>query len=397
MERGPAGEPSRVSDGGEQGTEARPLVLVVEDQPELARLLCDDLAAHFRVEAAAGGEAGVAAVVALRPDLVLCDEATPGPDGEALLRSLRALPELAATPVVILTGKLDEQLRLQLLRDGASDYVLRPFAVEEVRARVAALLRARAAGDQNQQLVALLRERSAHLTALAGELEQTSRELESFTYSVSHDLRAPLRAIDGFSHALVDEYAQALDETGLGYLRRVRRGAQRMGRMIEDLIQLSRVSRAELSIEDVDLSALAREVAGELGLADAARPPVAFRAGPTPPARGDRHLLRIVLENLLGNAWKFTSKNAAAAVELSCVESAEGIAYCVRDNGAGFEMRHYSRLFTPFQRLHTEEEFPGSGIGLATAQRIVRRHGGRIWASAEPDRGAVFYFTLAPL
>jgi light-regulated signal transduction histidine kinase (bacteriophytochrome) len=231
------------------------------------------------------------------------------------------------------------------------------------------------------------------------ELEATNRELEAFSYSVSHDLRAPLRSIDGFSQILLEDYAEELDEEGKGYLGRVRAASQRMGRLIDDLLGLSRVIRGAMRRKPVDLSSLALEVAEELKEANPERP-VEFTAEKGLEVRGDARLLRVALENLIGNAWKFTHIKQKAKIEFGLDEvlSREGgvPVYYVKDNGAGFEMAYADKLFGAFQRLHGANEFEGTGIGLATVQRIVHRHGGSIWAEGEVDRGATFYFTLSP-
>ena len=231
------------------------------------------------------------------------------------------------------------------------------------------------------------------------ELEATNRELEAFSYSVSHDLRAPLRSIDGFSQILLEDYSGELDEDGKDYLSRVRTASQRMGRLIDDLLGLSRVTRGSMNRERVNLSALAEEVAEGLREARPERK-VEFSAQKGLEVWGDRRLLRVALGNLIGNAWKFTAKEPEARVEFGVDEelSARGRVpvYYVRDNGAGFEMAYADKLFGAFQRLHGADEFEGTGIGLATVQRIVHRHGGRIWAESELGRGATFYFTLRP-
>jgi PAS domain S-box-containing protein len=224
------------------------------------------------------------------------------------------------------------------------------------------------------------------------ELRAANEELEAFSYSVSHDLRAPLRTVDGFSRMLLEDHRDSLDEVGRDYLRRVRAASQRMYRLIDDLLELARVTSAELRRERVYLSALAREVSEELLRGDPARQ-VAFSIQEGLEAEGDPRLLKIVLENLLGNAFKFTRYQSNAKIEVGF--DADSGAYQVRDNGAGFEMAHAENLFVPFSRLHREEEFDGTGIGLATVARIVRRHGGTIWAEGEPGKGAVFYFRLS--
>jgi len=227
------------------------------------------------------------------------------------------------------------------------------------------------------------------------ELEATNRELESFAYSVSHDLRAPLRAIDGFSQALLEEYSGSLNGPGRNYLDRVSAAARRMALLIEDLLRLSRVTRVEMRRERVDLSAAAREIAAELRATQPERE-TSFVIADGVQAWGDPPLLRLALQSLLDNAWKFSETNARATIEFGCVERNDQTAYFVGDDGVGFDMTYAGKLFAPFQRLHSRREFPGTGIGLATVQRIVHRHGGRAWGRGQVDRGATFYFTLLP-
>jgi len=227
----------------------------------------------------------------------------------------------------------------------------------------------------------------------AAQLEAANKELEAFSYSVSHDLRAPLRGIDGFSQALLEDYHERLDDTGRDFLQRVRAGSQRMATLIDDLLSLSRVTRSELQLAEVNLSTLAAATAAELQKSDPTRA-VMFSIAPDLVVRADPGLMRIVLQNLLGNAWKFTAKRSPAHVEFGVTANDNGRAYFVRDDGAGFDMAYAAKLFGAFQRLHAAAEFPGTGIGLATVQRIVHRHGGQVWAEAAPERGATFYFTL---
>jgi len=245
-----------------------------------------------------------------------------------------------------------------------------------------------------EEAAAQVRVLAEMLSKRAVELEALNAELEAFSYSVSHDLRGPLRALDGFSQALLDRYAdRPLDERGRDYLDRIRRASQRMGRLIDDLLKLSRISRAKLAHEPVDLGALARSILREL--ADAAPDrDVAVVVEDDLRALGDPKLVEIALRNLLSNAWKFTSGKVLARIEVAAtVEDGERVFY-VRDDGAGFDMAYADQLFGAFQRLHSDADFEGTGIGLATVKRIVRRHGGRVWADAAVGRGATFYFTL---
>ena len=223
------------------------------------------------------------------------------------------------------------------------------------------------------------------------ELEAINRELEAFSYSVSHDLRAPLRTVDGFSLALEEDYSDAVDDAGKDFIRRIRGGVQRMGQLIDALLQLSRITRAELDSSDFDLSAVANSVASTL-LQDNPDRAIEFRIQPGLHATGDPHLIRIALENLFGNSAKFTSKLPAALIEFGWDPAQQ--AYYVRDNGAGFDMTYADRLFSAFHRLHGDKDFKGSGIGLATVSRIIHRHHGKIWAFSRVDDGATFFFSL---
>jgi PAS domain S-box-containing protein len=223
--------------------------------------------------------------------------------------------------------------------------------------------------------------------------EAANRELETFSYSVAHDLRAPLRAIKGFSEVLVEDHVEQLDGEARDHLQRIQDAAGRMAQLIDALLGLARISRAPMSGEPVDLGELAHEVLAQLRAAEPRRV-VKCVVGDGLVGRGDPRLLRVLLDNLLGNAWKFASKRDVAAIEVGVTQDRDDRVFFVCDNGVGFDMSYADRLFTPFQRLHSPSDFAGTGIGLATAQRIVRRHGGRIWAEAAMNRGATFYFTL---
>jgi len=262
--------------------------------------------------------------------------------------------------------------------------------MEQVGTQLGRVLERRQAEERLRALNAELEARVAQRTA---ELETANRELEAFSYSVSHDLRAPLRSIDGFSQAVLEDYADRLDAVGQDYLRRVRAATQRMGRLIDDLLKLARVARSEFRRERVDLSAMARAIARDLQKAEPERD-VEFVMADGVYAEGDSHLLRLALQNLLHNAWKFTAKKPRATIEFGVLDRGGPPVYFVRDDGAGFDMAYAGKLFGAFQRLHSTSEFEGTGIGLATVQRIIQRHGGRIWAEGAAGRGATFYFTL---
>jgi signal transduction histidine kinase len=362
--------------------QGRPTVLVVEDNADMSRLVSDVLSGDNRTEVATNGAEALQRLADARPDLIVTDVMMPVMGGDELVRAVRQRPELQDVPILVLTAKADDELRIRLLREGAQDYVTKPFSAEELLARATNLITLKRSSD-------VLRE--AKLAA-----EAANDELEAFSYSVSHDLRAPLRGLDGFSQVLLQEHSDQLNDEGRVYLQRIRAAAQRMAGLIDDLLRLSRLGRAALARDAVDLSAMASDVANGLREADPQRD-VEFEIEPGLYDVGDARLLRVALENLLGNAWKFSAKRPLARIAFRRVAVAGGHAYVVEDNGAGFNMAYAEKLFVPFQRLHPASQFDGTGIGLATVRRIIRRHGGRVWASAKPGEGAAFSFTLAPL
>jgi len=244
--------------------------------------------------------------------------------------------------------------------------------------------------EKAEQKIAQL---NAALKRRIAQVEDTNKELEAFSYSVSHDLRAPLHGIDGWSQILLEDCGDKLDAQGRGYLNTIRTETDRMTQLINALLQLARINRNEIHVERVDLSALARELEQTLRIAEPSRQ-VEVKIAPDVTAHGDPVLLRLVLQNLLGNAWKFTQQCSPARIEFGVLLQAGKPVYFVRDNGAGFDMAYVAKLFAPFQRLHSQKEFTGIGIGLATVQRIIHRHGGTVWAEGIVNQGAAFYFTL---
>jgi len=383
-------------------------VLTVDDSEtylqELAGALRSD---GYEVVLARCGEEALELLAVQPVDCILLDVMMPGIGGQETCRRVKSVPTMRDIPVIMLTALEDREAMIQGLGAGADDYIAKSSDFEVLRARVLAQIRRKQFEDENRLIREKLlrreleamearaaRELAEARAALVGELEQKNKELEAFSYSVSHDLRAPLRSIDGFSQALLEDHAGALDPTGQNYLRRVRTAAQRMGELIDDLLQLSRVGRATLQRAHIDLSALGRTVATALQRISP-RETVRVSIADGLVAEGDAGLLRVVLENILGNAWKFTTNTIDAAIELGVAAKDDSLVYFVRDNGAGFDMTYADKLFVPFQRLHTEAEFPGTGIGLATVQRIIERHGGRVWAEGEVGKGAVFYWTLS--
>lgn len=253
--------------------------------------------------------------------------------------------------------------------------------------------------EDRQRFIAIVRDitqrrkQEALVQERTNALQIANKELEAFSYSVSHDLRAPLRAVDGFSQVLIEDYGDKLDESGLNYLQRVRTGAQNMGVLIDDMLKLARVTRVPLKPADVDLSAMALEIISQFRQLEPDRN-IDIDVTDGLRAQGDPGLLRVALENLLGNAWKYTGETVAAHITFDAEQCDGKTVFCVRDNGVGFDMKFANKLFGPFQRLHRQDEFEGTGIGLATVARIIHRHGGRVWAEAAPYRGATFFFTL---
>jgi len=399
---------ARSRDHGTVGIMAPKKVLAVDDSETYLRTLAAQLLLDgLDVVLARSGEEALA-LLAVRPvDCILLDLVMPGISGHETCRRIKATPGLRDIPVVMLTALEDRAAMIEGLAAGADDYIAKSSDFAVLRARVAAQIRRKQFEDDNR----LYRERLSQKeletaearaaqrlaetrAAMTEQLELKNRELEAFSYSVSHDLRAPLRTVDGFARVLIEDHAGALDPTGRDYLRRMRAATQRMGELIDDLLQLSQVSRVEIGRESVDLSAIARLVGAELTRVHPERA-VHFEIADGLIAEGDARLLRIVLENLLGNAWKYSRDAARPTISFGATgEHKELIAYFVHDNGAGFDMAFAHKLFMPFERLHSGEQFPGTGIGLATVQRIVARHGGRIWAESTVGAGATFFWTL---
>jgi PAS domain S-box-containing protein len=278
-------------------------------------------------------------------------------------------------------------------RIGAAQIEMQALLAESERSRRAMLSVVEDQMESGRQIRVLNDELEQRVQDRTAQLTAANRELEAFSYSVSHDLRAPLRAMDGFSGALLADYEERLDEQGRHYLLRIKDASRRMAQLIDDLLGLSQVTRCEMNLEPVDLSAIAQQIAEDLHSQSPERQ-VEFDIAPGLVARADRNLMRIVLQNLLGNAYKFTSKCEQAQIRVGEREQSGSRVFFVSDNGAGFKMEYRDKLFAPFQRLHSTREFPGNGIGLATVQRIIARHGCQLWAEAAVNRGATFFFTL---
>jgi DNA-binding response OmpR family regulator len=382
-------------------------ILAVDDSETSLRELADLLRADgYEVVLARSGEEALQLLSVQPVDCILLDLIMPGIGGKETCRRMKNIAVVRDIPVIILTAVDDRDSMIQGLAAGADDYIAKSSDFDLLRARVLAQIRRKQFEDENrlireQLLRAELEAMEAQTArkiaearaALVEELEMKNRELEAFSYSVAHDLRAPLRSIDGFSQALLEDCGDKLDDEGKQHLRYVRESAQGMAVLIDGMLSLSRVARSELRSEPVDLSDLAQAIFAQLRKSAPNRS-ISTIAAEDLVVEGDPRLLRVMLENLLGNAWKFTTKCAAPKIEFGTVANSTPRTYFVRDNGAGFDMSYVGKLFGVFQRLHSTSEFEGTGIGLATVQRIVSRHGGRVWAESEVDRGAAFYFTL---
>lgn len=418
--------------------EVQPEILVAEDSPtqaELLRLLLQENG--YAVTVTGNGKQALEAARRRKPMLVISDVVMPEMDGYALCRAIKSDRNLQDVPVMIVTSLSGIQDIALGLDSGVDNFIRKPYDHDALISRIDYILSNRKlrkamklqmgleiylAGkkyyinSEREQILDLLvssyeealqlngalqhserevRALNADLELRAGELEASNRELEEFSHSVSHDLRGPLRHIDAYGTMLEEEYGDRLEGEGREYLQRLRDAAKRMSQLIDDLLHLSRVTRVEMRREEADLTALAHEVVSDLRSSQPDRR-VSVHIEPGMRALCDPRLIRVALENLLGNAWKFTGKRHDPEIEFGMTEHDGVPAYFVRDNGAGFDMAYAGSLFSPFKRLHSDNEFPGTGVGLATVQRIVHRHGGRLFADAEVGKGAEFHFTLEP-
>ena len=408
----------------------KPLVLVIEDNPDMNRFIAETLASQYRTASAYNGREGLEKALALRPDLILSDIMMPEVSGDRLVREIRARAELDGIPIILLTAKAGDELRVNLLRDGAQDYLMKPFRAAELLARVANLITIKCARDLLQKEVATrsqdvltlaetltlrkreleamveeLRKREEDIKKLNDGLEQRveertaqlaliNKDLEAFTYSVAHDLRAPLRKVDGYCVILLEDQGPQLAPEAQRHLQLVREGARQMGRLVDDLLNLSRIGCKDLYRRPTPLNPLVDLALNEL-TPQLSNRDIEWQIAALPHVDCDPGLMKQVFVNLLANAVKYTRPRAHAIIEVGQAESDDDTVIFVRDNGVGFNMQHAKKLFVVFQRLHREEDFEGTGVGLATVQRIIQKHGGRIWAEAQEEKGATFYFTLA--
>ncbi len=377
-------------------------ILMVDDQPEnlvALEAMLEGLGQNL-ISARSGRDA-LRALLTVDAAVVLLDVKMPDMDGFETAELIRSRERTRNTPIIFLTAAdRSETLALRGYAVGAVDYLIKPVIPELVRSKVAVFVEL---AKQSQQLTRqadqlrrseqAARELADARAVLVDDLEQKTREMETFSYAVSHDLRAPLRRIDGFSRALLEAEASRLEGRSADFLQNIRRATVDMSELIDGMLALAQVARADLRVRPVDFSTIAHTVAAQLRESDPARS-VDVVIRPDVEGSGDPQLLRVVIQNLLDNAWKFTRTRPAAQIEFGTLHQHSDPTYFVRDNGVGFETAYAERLFKPFQRLHPAREFEGTGIGLATVHRIIQRHGGRVWAESVPGEGATFSFTL---
>ncbi len=362
-----------------------PRLLIVDDEAAQMRALCDTLGAEGYVTH--GFNSAQQALTALRPgefDLLLTDLMMPEMDGITLIDAARRIdPTLGA---IVMTGHGTIDTAVQAMQVGALDYILKPFKLNVILPVISRALDVQRLRRENAELQEREQRRSEELAA-------AYQDLESFSYSISHDLRAPLRTIEGFAQVLEDDFAEPLGEEGRRVIGIIRRGSQKMDQLIVGLLEFSRAGRERLDLERIDMTALAGSAAAEV-IAAYTGPKAHIDIAELPTVAGDATVIRQVWCNLIGNALKYSAKRPEPRIKISGrIEGREAI-YQVEDNGAGFDMRYADKLFGVFQRLHRTEDFSGTGVGLAIVHRIVARHGGRIWAQGAPDAGACFQFAL---
>ncbi|HKO34132.1 MAG TPA: response regulator [Candidatus Limnocylindria bacterium] len=377
-------------------------ILLVDDQP--ANLLALEAMLQGLGQTLVKAESGREALRRLLTHdfaVILLDVKMPDMDGFETAALVRQRDKSRYTPIIFLTAA--DKTHTEAVRGyavGAVDYLVKPVVPEFVRSKVSVFVELAKKTEQLRRQAELLRdsEQAARELAemraeLVSDLEHKNRELESFSYAVSHDLRAPLRRIEAFGRAVLESQGEQLDGNGRRFMDRIQEASRQMSQLIDDVLYLSKVSRAEVRQQEIDLSGLVESILERLREADPGRT-VETRVRPGVIVAGDGRLLRIALTNLLENAWKFTEREPAAQIEFGMMTAMGEPTYFIRDNGAGFDMAYVDRLFGPFQRLHLASEFPGSGIGLATVQRIIHRLGGRVWAEGVVGQGATFSFTL---
>lgn len=359
-------------------------LLIVDDEIPQMQALCNTLQEQgYQTTGFSSAHEALKALLDTKFDLILTDLMMPEMDGIALLKTaLHIDPEIVG---IIMTGRGTIDSAVQAMRTGALDYILKPFKLSAILPILSRALAIRKLRLENAELQERIRQRTM-------ELETVNKDLESFTYSVSHDLRAPLRYISGFAQVLLEDHSAELSAEAQELLTIISSNAQHMSQLMEDLLRFSRLGRQPLSMQPVNLTELVQEVLSPMKGEQRERN-IDIRLEELPDCFGDPSLLKQVFVNLLSNAFKFTRQTAKPVIHIGCTHNGENI-YFVKDNGAGFSMQSSQKLFGVFQRLHSDDQFEGTGVGLSIVQRIIERHGGRIWAEAEVSKGAVFYFSL---
>ncbi len=360
-------------------------LLIVDDEAPQLNALCETLKDHgYSTVGVANGPAALEALQGSKFDLLLSDLMMPGIGGiELLERALKLDPHLVG---IIMTGEGTIDTAVDAMKTGAYDYILKPFRLKTLLPVLARALAGRRLRLEKARLEDDLRERTA-------QLESANKELEAFAYSVSHDLRAPLRAVNGYSQIVLTQFNDKVPPEVARLLNRIHSSGQRMMDLIDALLEFARLGRASITKRPVDMARLATEVAAELQ-EEAENRRAELEIEDLPNAVGDGLLIRQILHNLLSNAFKFTRRKDRPVIKIGWQASPQGTVYFIQDNGVGFDMAYAQKIFGVFQRLHSEEDFVGNGVGLSNVQRIIQRHGGRIWFDAAEDRGATFYFTL---
>ena len=367
-------------------------LLIVDDEATQLKALCDVL--KFEGFAPTGFSSAKSALEMLGSrefDLLITDLMMPEMDGIALLEKAREISPNTVT--IVMTGHAAIDTAVRAMQAGALDYIVKPFKLNAILPVINRALAVRRLRMENKRLAESVDARTRELEHANRELEALNQELKAFSYSVSHDLRSPLRTVQGFCQMYLEDYGSTIPPEGRRLLDHVMSGSKRMGQIIEDLLTLAQLGRQELRRRPLALNPLVERLVADLRNQSPDRK-VQVVIAPLGECDGDASLLEQVLVNLLSNAFKFTGKREVALIEVGCQHEGDEQVYFVRDNGAGFDPRYLNKLFGIFQRLHTAQEFEGTGVGLSIVQRIVQRHGGRIWAEGSPDQGATFYFTL---
>ncbi|WP_427854338.1 hybrid histidine kinase/response regulator LvrA [Leptospira tipperaryensis] len=348
-------------------------ILIVEDNPEMRRYIFDSLSHEFQVLVATNGKEGLEKAIQEKPDIIVTDIMMPVMSGDKMVREIRNRPELSLTSIIFLSAKADQDDRIKLLEEGAQDYLIKPFTPEELLVRVRNFIK---------------------LKKTIESLETTNQEMEAFSYSVSHDLRAPIRGIEGFVNILMEDFGETLDPEAMKVVLIIQKNVVLMNNLIQNLLDFHKVSKVELATRAVDMEALVRDIVVMLQQERPSENHSSIRIGKLPNAIGDGAALKQVWVNLISNSIKYSSTREKPEIEIGSTEGEELNTYFVKDNGVGFDKRYADRLFKVFQRLHLQEEFEGTGVGLAIVARIVQRHGGHVFAEGEAGKGAMFSFTL---